>query len=483
MKSYKGRVFIMFFEKKKQETESLQKRINELEQLLAEEKKKTEFESKLLEAVNNSTHLGIWTSYYNEAGENDRVIYSDEFRRMLGYSKSELPDDIQALGGLIHPDEVQDVFAAYAAAAADKTNRTKYDIDYRLLTKSGDYKWFHAAGECLRNPDGTPTVFIGTFTDIDEQRKTSEILTINQRRQGAVDLMMLEGSWIMDLTKYAIDDPNSPMVFSDQFKKILGFNNPGEFQDIMNSWISRIHPDDVAPASAAMGKQLADPSGQTVFDMEYRMRHKDGQYRWVRASSTVVWSRDKSTPLMAAGTILDVTDQKMNQLRFQEDMAPKIQSLRDGIKNIASTVRIAATQMREVATQQTEMAESANKIRSSVDASMEIISSIKSIADQTNLLSLNASIEAARAGDAGKGFAVVATEVQGLSNSSKETTEHISNILSEMNSSIKEMLSKIEDISKNVTAENEEMEKIDSTIERLHVFSDEIAEMVSTLFR
>ena len=129
------------------------------------------------------------------------------------------------------------------------------------------------------------------------------------------------------------------------------------------------------------------------------------------------------------------------------------------------------------------MAESAKKIGESVDASMEIITSIKSIADQTNLLSLNASIEAARAGEAGRGFAVVATEVQGLSNSTKETTNHISGILGNMNTSIKDMIEKIEMISTDVESENNEMEEIDHTIEELTGFADEIGNMVSTLFK
>lgn len=472
-----------FGRNKQTENDDQIQRIRQLEALVAQKDQEIILNQKLLEAVNNSTHLGIWTSYYNDAGENDRVIYSDEFRRMLGYSKTELPDDIQALGGLIHPDEVQDVFAAYAAAANDKSGRTRYDIDYRLLTKSGDYKWFHAAGECIRKYDGSPLVFIGTFTDIDEQRKTADVLEVNERRQGAVDLMMLEGTWSMDLTKYAIDDPNSPMVFSDQFKKILGYTGSGDFPDIMQSWITKIHPDDVKGASDAMGRQLSDPSGHTVFDMEYRMMTKSGEYCWVRASSTVVWSRDKRTPLMAAGTILDITEQKENQIKFQEEMAPKIEALRETIQSVASVVKLATNQMNDVAVQQVEMADSAKKIGVAVDSSMEIITSIKKIADQTNLLSLNASIEAARAGEAGRGFAVVATEVQTLSHSTKETTEHISDILGDMNSAIKDMLEKITLISDNVTSENSEMEEIDTTIDKLQTFADEIGDMVNTLFK
>lgn len=471
------------FGKKNSEYDTLNQKISELEKELREERDRRELTESLLESVNNSTHLGIWSAYYNEKGENDTVVYSDEFRRMLGYSKADLPDKIEALGTLIHPDEAADVFAAFAAAAEDRTNRTKFDIDYHLLTKSGEYKLFHAAGECIRKQDGSPEVFIGTFTDIDQQSKTAEILEVSKRRQNAVDLMMLEGTWSMDLTKYAIDDPKSPMVFSDQFKKILGYSNSGDFPDIMQSWITKIHPDDVAMASDAMGKQLSDPSGKTVFDMEYRMLHKDGEYRWVRASSTVVWSSDRKTPLMAAGTILDISDQKKNQIRFREEMAPKIGALTDGISNIASTVRSATTQMNEMASQQANMTESARKMEESVDASMEIITSIKNIADQTNLLSLNASIEAARAGEAGRGFAVVANEVQTLSNSTKETTDHISGILGGMNTSIKDMLNRITQISETVATENSEMEEIDSTIEELHDFAVEIGDMVSTLYR
>ena len=471
------------FGKKNSEYDTLNQKISELEKELREERDRRELTESLLESVNNSTHLGIWSAYYNEKGENDTVVYSDEFRRMLGYSKADLPDKIEALGTLIHPDEAADVFAAFAAAAEDRTNRTKFDIDYHLLTKSGEYKLFHAAGECIRKQDGSPEVFIGTFTDIDQQSKTAEILEVSKRRQNAVDLMMLEGTWSMDLTKYAIDDPKSPMVFSDQFKKILGYSNSGDFPDIMQSWITKIHPDDVAMASDAMGKQLSDPSGKTVFDMEYRMLHKDGEYRWVRASSTVVWSSDRKTPLMAAGTILDISDQKKNQIRFREEMAPKIGALTDGISNIASTVRSATTQMNEMASRQANMTESARKMEESVDASMEIITSIKNIADQTNLLSLNASIEAARAGEAGRGFAVVANEVQTLSNSTKETTDHISEILGGMNTSIKDMLNRITQISETVATENSEMEEIDSTIEELHDFAVEIGDMVSTLYR
>ncbi len=472
----------MFGIKTEKGASGIDAKIAELEQEIADLNEQVTIGRNELEAVNTSTHLGIWKCFYDEAGNQSAVVFTDEFRRMLGYSRTELPDQIDALGKLIHPEETEAVFAAFGAAAADKSGRTKFDIDYRLLTKSHGYKWYHAAGECIRFQNGNPKEFIGTFSDIDEQKKNAEIFEHDSRRQSAVDLMMLEGSWSMDLTKYAIDDPNSPMVYSDQFKKILGFTpSSPEFPDIMQSWITRIHPDDVPGASEAMGKQMADPSGQTVFDMEYRIKHKNGEYVWVRASSYVVWSN--GVPVMAAGTILDISEQKKNKVRFEEEMEPNIASLRNGMTDIADNVQRAAQQMQDVSSKQSELTEAANTIESAVNASMEIIGTIQSIANQTNLLSLNASIEAARAGEAGRGFAVVATEVQTLSKSTQETTEHISEKLNNVNESVKDILLKIKQISDSISLESEEMGTINATVEELRSAAEEIACMADTLYK
>ena len=79
------------------------------------------------------------------------------------------------------------------------------------------------------------------------------------------------------------------------------------------------------------------------------------------------------------------------------------------------------------------------------------VTTITKVADQTNLLSLNAAIEAEKAGDAGRGFLVVAREIRRLADQTAEATLDIENVVSQMRSSIKEGSHRIENLSGVVT--------------------------------
>jgi len=83
----------------------------------------------------------------------------------------------------------------------------------------------------------------------------------------------------------------------------------------------------------------------------------------------------------------------------------------------------------------------------------EIISSVQDLADQSNLLAVNASIEAARAGDQGKGFAVVAHEIKALSDQSKEATDQVRAILEDVRKWVSAVVMATEQGSKAVEAE------------------------------
>ena len=109
-----------------------------------------------------------------------------------------------------------------------------------------------------------------------------------------------------------------------------------------------------------------------------------------------------------------------------------IRDISDAMATIRGNTEKAATVSRQGAEKATPVQQLLRELTESAEATGKIVALIQKVADQTNLLSLNASIEAASAGEAGKGFAVVANEVKDLARETTEATKKIELQISDM---------------------------------------------------
>jgi methyl-accepting chemotaxis protein len=153
----------------------------------------------------------------------------------------------------------------------------------------------------------------------------------------------------------------------------------------------------------------------------------------------------------------------------------------DNVNTLKEASEVGRTGLQEVATDIQEISRESEGL-------LEINSVMENIASQTNLLSMNAAIEAAHAGEAGKGFAVVADEIRKLAESSSEQSKTIGNVLKKIKSSIdkitkstENVLTRFEAIDTGVKTVSEQEENIRNAMEEQGQGSKQVLQRVGSL--
>ena len=126
-----------------------------------------------LSLINESIASALW---YFDCDENSDIIgvsWSHAFRRILGYHDIlDFPNKLNSWSDLLHPEDKERVMNLLQRTMKDKTNKTKYNIEYRLKTNDGQYHWFRASAEVIRRLDGSANRIAGILSNVDAEKRS-----------------------------------------------------------------------------------------------------------------------------------------------------------------------------------------------------------------------------------------------------------------------------------------------------------------------
>jgi PAS domain S-box-containing protein len=103
----------------------------------------------------------------------NRVYYSAQWKRILGYEEDEIKDEYFEWERLMHPDDRERALATVRDYLEGKTST--YELEHRLQHKDGSYRWILARGAAVRNKDAKPYRFVGSHLDITERKQAERI--------------------------------------------------------------------------------------------------------------------------------------------------------------------------------------------------------------------------------------------------------------------------------------------------------------------
>jgi PAS domain S-box-containing protein len=243
-------------------------------------------------------------------------------QRLLGYQEQEILG--QPAARFFTPEDVREGVSEQELRMAAEQGRASDD---RWQVRKDDTRiWVSGVTTALRDEQGNLRGFAKVIRDRTEQRLAAEALQARERRYRA----LVENAWD-GVTLVAADGTileTTPITFRG-----LGYA-PAEY--LGRNGFELLHPDDVPAVRELLGRVLQKPAER--FTTRYRLRHKDGSWRWVEAVATNLLDEPSVRAIVVNHH--DVTEQKEAERQKDEWLAMLAHELRGPLHPVSNAVEV-----------------------------------------------------------------------------------------------------------------------------------------------
>ncbi|MFL5809764.1 MAG: PAS domain-containing protein, partial [Flavisolibacter sp.] len=244
--------------------------------------------------------MGNWTFDMNT----QETIWSDEIFSIYEMPKGTSPS-IEEWKKFLDPSEQEVVMSLFEDAI--KENKP-LDVIHKIILPDGRKKILHRKGEVIYNEEGNATKIIGTTQDITEQYKTQ-----NELKESQTFIRKITDATPSIIASYNVNTGKYSFI-SEGINKLLGYSAEEVMEAGLPFISALVHPDDLQPLMEKNSKALEEANSsdkiEMVIEFTYRMKHRNGQYRWFHTYGTIFDRNSKGKVEQVLNISLDVTDQK-----------------------------------------------------------------------------------------------------------------------------------------------------------------------------
>jgi len=250
------------------------------------------------------TDIGLWES----ASDGDHTWF-DDWSERFDIEPCTGPRQERHWRDRIHPEDIH----AYASASDAAVNgfTDHYVAEYRILTRSGVWRWLHERGKVsARDGNGKAQRFVGVCMCVDEQKKLEAAL---RAAENSYELAVSAAR----LPVWQYDVRSDSVTGNAYWHRTVGHElSDAEVLHRVETWLSDIHPDDAERNSKLLTPDATDDTG--FYQSEFRIRLPSGEYKWLLDRGRVVERSADGAPIKAVGISLDIDAQKRMEFDLRE---------------------------------------------------------------------------------------------------------------------------------------------------------------------